>query len=206
MRLAIARAAAVAVVLLALYAPPSAAQRRADLPGTPAPVSVYNEGGGAVPTLRSLFNSNTLRINNSDALSYNSGFAGEGVGLGVFTTSLRWQPSSRLAARVDVAAAHSPFGSDAIQNAMGFDENTPARVYLRNAELAYRPTENSMIVLQVQQSPFGAYASPYGYNPYGGYGGSGLGYSNGYGGGSTIRATFGAGDGDALFWRDNGGR
>jgi hypothetical protein len=197
MRLAAARAATVAVVLLALYAAPATAQRRADLPGAPAPVSVYTDGAAAVPTLGSLFNRSNFRVNTSYELSY-SGFGGESLGLGVFTTTLRWQPTSRLAARVDVAAAHSPFGSAGVQNALGFDADTPARVYLRNAEIAYRPTDNSVLTLQIQQSPFGSYAAPYGAYGYGPYG-SPFGYGN------SLRATFGSADGDALFWRDSPG-
>ena len=88
-----------------------------------------------------------------------AGFAGS-VGLGVYTTSLRWQPSARLAGRVDVGVAHSPFGDGAVQSALGFDGAGDTRVFLRNAELAYRPTENSVIHFSVQQSPYGAYASP----------------------------------------------
>ena len=184
MRLAVARAATVAVILLALYAAPASAQLRSDLPGQPAPVSVYADGAQSVPSLGSLFNRSNFRVNTSYEFSA-SAFGGESLGLGVFTTSLRWQPSDRLAARVDVAAAHSPFGSAGVQSAMGFDSDTPARVYLRNAEIAYRPTENSMLTLQIQQSPFGTYASPYGY-------------------GSTVRATFAPSNGDELFWRDGG--
>src|SRR5690606_1051296 len=135
-------------------------------------VTVYETAGA--PTLASLFNARTLRINHSYEFSYSS-FAGDGLGLGVYTTSLGWQPSDRLAARVDVGVAHSPFGDGALRNALGFDQDAPARVFLRNAELAYRPTENSLLRLQVQQSPYGHYAAPYGYagygmNPYGGFG------------------------------------
>lgn len=179
-------ATAVLAVALALAAP-ARAQMRADLPGRSATATVYEAGGA--PTLASLFNAKTLRFSQSYEFSYSS-FAGDGLGLGVYTASLGWQPTDRLAARVDVGVAHSPFGDGALRGALGFDQNTPARVFLRDAEIAYRPTENSMIRLQVQQSPFGAYASPYGYAGYGfaPYGGLGM------------RAGYGADD--ALFWRN----
>ncbi len=190
---------AAALLVCSLYvAAPAHAQRRADLPGQPAPVAVYETAGA--PALSSLFNASTLRFSQSYEMSYSSLGSGAGVGLGLYTSSLRWQPSNRLAARVDVGVAHSPFGDDATRQALGFDGNTPARVFLRNAELAYRPTAGSVIHLQVRQSPYGRYASPYGYE-YGGYGNR---YGPAYGSpfGSEFRATIAPGDDEALFWRD----
>ena len=172
-------------------ASPARAQMRADLPGGPAPAAVY--ASPTAPTLASLFNANTLRLNHSYEFSYSS-FGSGGLGLGVYTTSLGWQPTDRLAARVDVGVAHSPFGDDGLRSALGFDQDTPARLFLRNAELAYRPTENSLLRLQVQQSPYGAYAAPYGaYGPHG----YGL-----YGGGGGVGVHAGVGGGEPLFWRD----
>jgi hypothetical protein len=181
---------ALATVLLAAtlaFSAPVRAQLRADLPGQ-APATVYAAPG--TPTLASLFNAQTLRFSHSYEMSYSS-LGGASLGMGVYTTSLRWQPTERLAGRVDVGVAHSPFGDDGVRSALGFDQDTPARVFLRNAELAYRPTANSIIHLQVRQSPFGAYASPYGY----GYDA----YSPMYGTG--LHARYGS-DSDALFWRD----
>ncbi|MDX1420593.1 MAG: hypothetical protein R3181_11550 [Rubricoccaceae bacterium] len=181
--------AATAVLAVALaFAAPTRAQMRADLPGGPAPVTVYETAG--TPTLSSLFNAQTLRLSHSYEFSYSS-FAGAGLGLGVYTTSLGWQPTDRLAARVDVGVAHSPFGDGTLRNALGFDQNTPARVFLRNAEIAYRPTDNSLLRFQVQQSPYGSYAAPYGYS----------GYGAGPFGGVGLRAD--VGQGDALFWRND---
>jgi hypothetical protein len=57
---------------------------------------------------------------------------------------------------VDVGVAH-PLASN---NAFG---NQEAKVFLRNAEVAYTPTDNMRIHFQVRQSPYGRYASPYGY-------------------------------------------
>ena len=188
MRIAFATLLLAAVLLVA---DPAHAQLRSDLPGN-APATLYT--APETPTLASLFNAQTLRLSHSYEMSYSS-FAGAGVGLGIYTSSLRWQPSDRLAARVEVGVAHSPFGDAGVQSALGFSQDTPALVFLRNAELAYRPTANSVIHLQVQQSPFGAYASPYGYGRYGGYG-----YAPFYGG-STLSARYSS-DSDALFWRD----
>lgn len=165
---------------------PSYAQLRADLPsGTPA-ASVYEAPTGF--SLRSLFNPDHLRIGHSYEMSFSS-FGGQSLGLGVYTTSLQFQPSNKLAARVDVGVAHSPFGSDAVQQRLGFSQDAPAQVYLQNAEIAYRPSENAVIQLQFRQSPFGGYASPYGYGAYDPFHGSQMG----------MRAGSGT---DALFWRN----
>ena len=176
------RVAAFALAVSISSVLPAHAQLRADLPGEPAPVAVH--GTPQISGLGSLFNARTLRLNHGYEFSYSS-FGGDGLGLGIYTTSLGWQPSERLAARVDVGVAHSPFGSSRAQQALGFSQEAPARVFLQNAEIAYRPTENSVLQLQVRQSPYGSYASPYGY-------------------GSTYGSTFQTryGGSDELFWRD----
>jgi hypothetical protein len=190
MRVAVARAAAVGIVVLALYAAPAAGQSRDALPGAPAPVAVY--GADAV-SVGGLLDPRAFRVSHSYEFSYGA-FGGENLGLGVYTTSLRWQPTQRLAARVDVGVAHSPFGSEALQQSLGFDGDTPARVFLRNAEIAYRPTQSTVFHLQIRQSPFGAYASPYGAYGYDRY--APFGY------GSEVRAMFAPADHGDLFFRD----
>lgn len=185
------------VLLIVLFASASAfAQRRADLPGSPSAVQVA--GSDQPLTLSGLFNAQSFKIGHSYEFSY-SGLGGSSLGLGIYSTSLQWQPSSRLAARVDVGAAHSPFGSADVQESLGFDQNTPAKVFLRNAEIAYRPTENSVLHLQIQQNPLGRYGGN-SYGPYaGGYGYGGYGYAPFYG--TSLNARYGS-DSDALFWRD----
>ena len=184
--------ALLAVLALALVvAAPASAQRTADLPGRQAPVALTDGGGGL--SLARLFNAETVKLSHSYELSYGSGPTG-GVGLGVYTSSLRWQPSEKLAGRVDVGVAHSPFGSSGVQSALGFEGTGDVRVFLRNAEVAYRPTENMTLQLRVQQSPYGAYGaygSPYGY----GYGLSPY-------GASRVSARFAPADADRLFFRD----
>lgn len=179
-------ASSVLLLTALLYlAAPAHAQLRADLPQSgAAPVAVYEAPTGF--SLGSLINPAHFKISNAYEMSFSS-FGGQSLGLGVLTTSLRYQPTDRLAARVDVGVAHSPFGSNAVQQNLGFSPESPAKIYLRNAQIAYRPTENSLIQFQVQQSPYGSYASPYGYySPYGG---------------SQVRAGFGAADYNDLFWR-----
>lgn len=165
-------------LLLLAWSPSTSAQliEGAPISGN-APSVTGTEGSGL--SLSGLFNKNTVRIGHSYEFSYTS-MAGGSLGLGIYTTSLQWQPSRRLAARVDVGVAHSPFGSGNVQNALGFDSGNPVKLYLRNAEIAYRPTDNSVIQLRFQQNPFGyARGGPFG--PAGGNYGYGSGfYPHGY--------------------------
>lgn len=179
------RSAFFSLVLVACLAVPAAAQRLADLPGrTPAvaPASRLTPG--------SLFNARTLQFSQSVEMTY-AGGAGGSLGQGIYTGSVQWQPSAKLAGRVDVGVAQNLFATGAVPGALGEDRGQP-QVFLRNAEIAYRPTANSVLHLSVQQSPYGAYASP-----YGAYGTS-YGYSNT----SRFGASFGSGGTDRLFFRD----
>lgn len=167
---------------------PAQAQLRADVPSQSGTAAVYQADTGF--SLRSLINPDHFKIGQSYEMSFSS-FGGQSLSLGVYTTSLRYQPNDKLAARVDVGVAHSPFGSDGVQQSLGFTPESPAKVYLQNAQVAYRPTENSLISLSIQQSPFGSYASPYGYNAYDPYGRS------------TARMRVGSSDFNDLFWRSS---
>jgi hypothetical protein len=185
---------ALATLFLAvlLLAAPAQAQFRADVPSGPAPVVVTENPGGA--SFGRYFSGDKFKLSHSYEMSYSSFGSAGSFGMGLYTTSLRWQPTANLAGRMDVGVAHMPFGDGNLQQAFGFSQDQPAQVFIRNAELAYRPTENSMIRLQFSQNPFGYGAG------YGGYGGA-YGYSPYYGG-SSFRAAYGSADYDALFWRN----
>ena len=187
------RTAALALILA--LAVPASAQRAADVPGRPAPVALTDTPGAPL-SLRTLFNAETLDFSQSYEASY-IGAAGGSVGLGMYTASMRWQPSDKLAGRVDLGVSHTLFGSQEAGAALGLGQTDGTRVFLRNAELAYRPTKNAVLHLSVQQSPYGAYASPYGTSPYGIGRGTGLGY-----GSRQHSATLRVGGADDLFFRD----
>ena len=177
------------VLFVALLAAPARAQFRDEASARPAAVAL-TDGPSALGglSLGRLFNAQTLQFSQQAEFSTTTGGAGT-LGLGVYTTSLQWQPSARLAGRGDVAVAKNLFSSGALGNAYGGDES--AQIYLRNAELAYRPTANSVLHLSFQQSPYGysnGYADPFG---------------NGYSGNRTgFRASVGSAGADRLFFRD----
>lgn len=121
-----------------------------------AQTQLYEAGSSVAGVLDHLFNSEHFQMAHSYEMSFGS-FGGETSSMGMYTNSMMWQFNEALAARVDVGVAHSPFG-----NAAGFGQDDTARVFLRNAEVAYKPSDNMEVRLQMRQSPHGSFMSPYG--------------------------------------------
>lgn len=163
---------------------PAQAQLRGDVVAERAPTKLYDAGASGF-VLNKLFSPAHFQMRHSYEMSVGSAPGGS-YSLGAYTNTLAWQFSDKLAARADISFAFSPFGSSAFGQEGGLENG---RLFLRNAEVAYRPTENMTFHLQVRQSPYGAYASPYGAYGYGGYGRTGFGYDTGIGS-------------DHLFWKD----
>ncbi|HEX8299472.1 MAG TPA: hypothetical protein VF594_09970 [Rubricoccaceae bacterium] len=183
------------VLFVALLAAPARAQFRDETSARPAPIALTD--GPSAPgglNLGRLFNAQTLQLSHQAEFSTTTGGAGT-LGLGVYTTSLQWQPSSRLAGRVDVAVAKNLFASGPLGGALG--QSDAPQIYLRNAEIAYRPTANSVLHLSIQQSPYGSYASPYGYST-----GTGSRYGDPFGSRTGFSASVGSAGSDRLFFRD----
>lgn len=160
---------------------PAEAQLR-DTANGPAPTALYDEGA-STNLLNTLFSDDHFRMSHTYEMSM-SRFGGNTASLGMYTNSMMWQFNEQWAARVDVSLAHSPFGGNDM-----FGNQTDAQVFLRNAEVAYRPSENMEFRFQMQQSPHGSYMSP-----YGGYGMRGA-----HMGMSTMPGTAGHSN---LFWRN----
>ncbi|GIV58405.1 MAG: hypothetical protein KatS3mg042_1318 [Rhodothermaceae bacterium] len=140
---------------------PAQAQLREAAHELKAPARLYDQAGFS---LNKFFSPAHFRMSHSFEFSAGS-FGGQANSLAMYTNTMAWQFSSKLAARVDVAFAFSPFSGTDLE---GLHTGNQGRVFLRNAELAWRPAENVMLNISVRQSPYGLYASPYGYyNPYG---------------------------------------
>lgn len=155
------------VVLLSL-AHPAQAQLR-ETASQPAPAALYDDGATAGSLLNTLFSDDHFRMSHAYEMSMSS-FGGNTASLGMYTNSMMWQFNEQWAARVDVSLAHSPFGGNS-----AFNTNQDARIFLRNAEVAYRPSENMEFRFQMRQSPYGSYMSPYGSRYGGAYGYRGAG-------------------------------
>jgi hypothetical protein len=167
---------------------PAEAQLRDQVPARTAPANVMEDSGTGF-LLNRLFSPEHFRIGHSYELSYGS-FGGSGLTTGTYTNSMMWHFNSRLAARVDVGFMHTPLGTGNFAQQFG-GQDSFGRVYLQNAEVAYRPSDNTVIHFSFRQSPYGAYMRPYGYHsPYG----------FGHHGASSFNARFGTNTGDGLFW------
>jgi hypothetical protein len=188
----------VACMLLLVFATtPASAQLRTEATHIDAPVRLYDTGGSGF-SLNKYFSPEHFQMSHSIEMSTSS----YGGSLGMYTNSMAWQFSSKLAARVDVAMAYAPGGQGSTtgmlsQNALS---GQGGRVFLRNAELAYRPSENTLVHLSIQQNPYGNQMSPYGRSrsPYGysRYGQSGFGGRYGQNQGSSA----------SLFWTNSRGK
>lgn len=174
------------LLLLLGTALPAQAQLRETAFEQQAPVKLYETKSSGF-SLNKFFDPAHFRMSQSVEFS-SSSFGGQTASLGMFTNSMMWQFSDKLAARVDVSAAYSP-NAGTFSNAAG-GLNGDARIFVQNAEVAYRPSENVELHLSFRQSPYGRYGSPYGYYGYSGYGGM-----------NRFQATRGSSN---LFWRDRG--
>lgn len=162
---------------------PAEAQLRQDVRNQEARAQLYGQQGTAF-SLNQLFSPDHFKMSHSYEMSFGS-FGGNSSSLGMYTNTMSFQFNDQLAARVDMAYAFSPFGSS---NLLG-ENADQGRVFLRNAEIAYRPAENVQLHLQVRQSPYGSYMSPYGYGYYDRHPGA------------AFQANVGSRI-DDLFWRD----
>lgn len=142
---------------------PAQAQHRADLPAKRASVRLFDQGGPNF-ALNKLFSPEHFRMSHSFEMSMGS-FGGHSSSMGMYTNTMQWQFSNKLAARVDVAVAQNLFGGDngTSFNGLAFQQRQGPQVFLRNAEVAYRPSENVQLNFSIRQSPYGHYMSPYGY-------------------------------------------
>ncbi len=142
------------VFMLSVTAPAHAQLRETAQQNSSVVTKLYDTGSSATNALGNLFGAEDFRMGHSYQMSFSS-FGGNATSMGMYTNSMMWQFNSDLAARVDVGVAH-PLAND------GAFGNQETKVFLRNAEVAYSPSDNMKVHFQVQQSPYGRYANPYG--------------------------------------------
>lgn len=142
------------VFVLSVTAPAHAQLRETARQNSSVVTKLYDTGSAATNALGNLFGAEDFRMGHSYQMSFSS-FGGNTASMGMYTNSMMWRFNSAWSARVDVSVAH-PLMSN---GAFGQRET---KVFLRNAEVSYQPSENMKFHLQVKQSPYGRYASPYG--------------------------------------------
>ncbi|MBI5727611.1 MAG: hypothetical protein HY965_07140 [Ignavibacteriales bacterium] len=103
-----------------------------------------------------LFDPSRFSMSHSYSLSY-SASGKNGLALGVYTNSMMFKFADNLNLVVDASMVHSPYSTfgKTMQNQL-------TGIYLSNAQLSYRPSENTYITLQYQNIPESYYYS----NPF----------------------------------------
>lgn len=89
-------------------------------------------------------------------------FGGQSLSLGTYTNSMIYRFADNLNARADIAFSFSPYA-----NLSTFNKKDFSGVYLKNAEVNYKPWDNTTVSVSFRQSPYGYYDyySPF-YNPW----------------------------------------
>ena len=151
----------VAVALLTMASSVSIAQFKSQVEQEKQ-VSINRLGSDTSPLgyLFGWFNPDKFSMRHSFDLSYAS-FAGHGLSLGTYTNTMQYEFAENLNARADVAFSFSPYSSLSTLN-----KKDLSGVYLKNAEVNYKPWDNTHISLSFHQAPYGlGYYSPF-YNPW----------------------------------------
>jgi hypothetical protein len=109
-----------------------------------------------------LFNPENFSMKHSYSFIYsNFGVSGMGMGIGIYTNSMKYKFSDNLNAKIDISLAHSPFGSSNKSLVNKF-----SGLYINRAEVNYKPFDNFLIQVKYRQLPAYSY-SPYMYFNYG---------------------------------------
>ena len=158
-------------LMMALVLPAEAQFREAVPYPTRPPARLYEATGKVGTFLSKIFSPAVFNMSHSVEMSAGS-FGGQGFSMGMYTNTMSWQFSDKLAARMDVAVAYSP--QNQFAQRAGFVQHRP-QVFLRNAEVAWRPSKNVRLNLQVRNNPYGY--NRMGYDLYGPYGFGSYGYA-----------------------------
>jgi hypothetical protein len=134
-------------VILAMGVNYSIAQFRSqpELSTTVSQSLIRPDGGGL---LFGWFNPSRLTMHNSYTLSYTTS-GSRGFSLGTLTSSFGYKISDPLSLRFDLSLMHSPYSTGMGDN---FSKNISG-VYLTNAELNYKPSNDILLKVQFRQFP-----------------------------------------------------
>ncbi len=107
----------------------------------------------------SFFDPNNFQMHHSYSASYTAS-GGQGLALQRYTNTMMYKFAPNLDVRVDLSLQNSPYSTfeSRLQNQFN-------KAYLSNAELDYRPWNNTLIRLSYQQLPWSYFGYGY-YSPY----------------------------------------
>ena len=145
----------VAVILLATA--PASAQFKAQL-DQERPVSDEITVQQDPAFLFGWFDPSKFSMHHSVGISYMT-MGGQGMSMGMYTNSMRYQFSDRLSARADISLMYSPYNTF---GTVGGKKNDLSTIFLNRAEVNYSPWDNVQFQIQYRQIPYG---SPY-YSPF----------------------------------------
>lgn len=126
---------------------------------TQVSISKLGDSSSPLSYLFGWFNPDKFTMRHSFDLSYTT-FSGQGLSLGTYTNTMRYEFADNLNARADIALSFSPYS-----NLSTFNKKDFSGVYLKNAEVNYKPWDNTMISLSYKQLPYGYYGNGY-YSPF----------------------------------------
>lgn len=128
----------------------------------PAPITSTRLGEASSPLafMFGWFEPDRFTMRHSFDMSFMS-FRGQSLSLGTYTNTMMYRFADNLNARADIAFSFSPYSSLST-----FSKKDLSGVYLKNAEVNYKPWDNTMVSVSFRQSPYGYYDyySPF-YNP-----------------------------------------
>lgn len=124
-----------------------------------------------------------FQMSHSYSLSYNSLI---GNTTGEYVNTITYKFDAPVLIRTDIGLMHQPFGASQKQLQSGFGANDFSGVYLKNAQVLWKPTKNMIFSASFQQVPANQWL-----NGFNGFGGNGF---NRFGGG------FGNGFGGSMLW------
>ncbi len=107
----------------------------------------------------SFFNPNKLAMKHSIDMSY-SAFGGNGVAVSTYTNSMFFKFNDNLNIEVDASLVTSPYSSFGNEHQKSING-----IYLTRAQLNYKMSENSNLMIQYYSMPQGTYHNSY-YSPF----------------------------------------
>lgn len=155
------------LVGLLLAGAPAAGQFRSQLQYETRVAEAMIEDNTLPSVLFGWFDPSRFQMRHTVSFGYST-FGGEGMSLGTYTNSMRYQFAENFDARADIAISYSPYNT---MSKYGGSFNALSGIYLSNAQINYRPWENTLITLQYRRAPYPGYYGAFG-NPFYGYSGA----------------------------------
>ncbi len=111
--------------------------------------------------LTNFLNPDNFKMKHSVSMSY-AAFGGNGIALSTYTNSMALRLTKNLNIELDASVVASPYSSFGNEHQKSLNG-----IYLTRAQLNYKISENSKLVIQYLNLPPGSYYnSPYNYSPF----------------------------------------